>query len=255
MRYYCIHIQTDFSEEWRKDLFEQQLFDLGVDTIDADQYYIPMEAWQTHGAEIEALCAETDDVKWKGAETCEDKNWNAVWEAEHPIQELPLGVRIVPHCAFGAGHHETTAMMMEALMDTDLSGQSVLDHGTGTGVLAIFTKKRGAAQVVAIDIDDKSVQNARENAAFNNVEIDVRLGSSIEGLGTFNLILANIHRNVLLAQMPLYAIGLLPDGQLWLSGFYEADCSPLMEAATKQGLQLIATHQNGEWRMLQFRKK
>ena len=108
---------------------------------------------------------------------------------------------------------------------------------------------------VVIDIDDKSVQNARENAAFNNVEIDVRLGSSIEGLGTFNLILANIHRNVLLAQMPLYAIGLLPDGQLWLSGFYEADCSPLMEAATKQGLQLIATHQNGEWRMLQFRKK
>ena len=107
-----MHIKTDFAEEWQKDLFEQQLFDLGVDTIDGDDYYIPSETWTQNTDEIEAFCRATEGVSFVQADSCPDENWNAVWESEHPMQELPLGVRIIPHCAFGAGHHETTSMMI-----------------------------------------------------------------------------------------------------------------------------------------------
>lgn len=253
MLYHVLHIKTNFSEEWQKDLFDQQLCDLGVDTIDGDLYYIPSELWETQNTNIQSQISYTEGAELLQAEACPDENWNATWEAEHPVQELPLGVKIVPHCAFGAGHHETTAMMIEQLTATDLHGQTVLDHGTGTGVLAIFAKRRGAEKVVAIDIDEKSVANAKENAILNKVDIDVRLGETVPPF-TFNLILANIHRNVLLANMPAYAAALNAGGELWLSGFYESDCSILQEAAEKEGLELISVLANGEWRLMKCRK-
>lgn len=253
MLYHVLHIKTNFSEEWQKDLFDQQLCDLGVDTIDGDLYYIPSELWETQNTNIQSQISYTEGAELLQAEACPDENWNATWEAEHPVQELPLGVKIVPHCAFGAGHHETTAMMIEQLTATDLHGQTVLDHGTGTGVLAIFAKRRGAEKVVAIDIDEKSVANAKENAILNKVDIDVRLGETVPPF-TFNLILANIHRNVLLANMPAYAAALNAGGELWLSGFYESDCPILQEAAEKEGLELISVLANGEWRLMKCRK-
>ena len=221
MRYHVLHIKTDFAKEWQADVFNQQICELGVDTIDAGDYYIPSETWTQNDDEIEALCAATEGVTLMGAEACPDENWNAAWEAEHPMQELPLGVRIIPHCAFGAGHHETTSMIINTLLSAHLTDKNVLDHGTGTGVLAIFAKKMGARYVLAIDIDDKSVENAKENAALNNVDIDVRLGGDLsalpfrEQLGSFHLILANIHRNILLANMPAYAAHLNNGGELW----------------------------------------
>jgi len=258
MRYHVLHIKTDFAEEWQADVFNQQICELGVDTIDAGDYYIPSETWTHNADEIEALCATTEGVTLMGAEACPDENWNAAWEAEHPMQELPLGVRIIPHCAFGAGHHETTSMIINTLLSAHLTDKNVLDHGTGTGVLAIFAKKMGARYVLAIDIDDKSVENAKENAALNNVDIDVRLGGNLSAfdfrLSTFDLILANIHRNILLENMVSYASLLAPDGELWLSGFYEEDCPTLISAAESQGLTYLATHANGDWRMLLFRK-
>ncbi len=259
MKYNVIHIKTDFAEEWQADVFNQQICELGVDTIDADDYYIPSEIWADKAGEIEALCAGTEGVTLVGSDACPDENWNAVWESEHPMQELPLGVKIIPHCAFGAGHHETTSMIINTLLLSDLSGKNVLDHGTGTGVLAIFAKRLGAKQVIAVDIDDKSVENAKENAALNGVEIDVRLGSSLpfreeSEVGSFDLILANIHRNILLANMESYAANMRAGGELWLSGFYADDCPVLQEAAENYGLTLMAIQSNGEWRMMQFKK-
>ena len=260
MKYHVLHIKTDFAEEWQADVFNQQICELGVDTIDAGDYYIPSETWTQNADEIEALCAATEGVTLIDAEACPDENWNAAWEAEHPIQELPLGVKIIPHCAFGAGHHETTSMIINSLLSAHLTDKKVLDHGTGTGVLAIFAKKMGARYVLAIDIDDKSVENAKENAALNNVDIDVRLGGDLSSFAshlspfTFHLILANIHRNILLANMPAYATSLLPGGELWLSGFYEEDCPALISSATSHGLHHFSTLSNGPWRMLQFRK-
>ena len=142
-------------------------------------------------------------------------------------------------------------MMIEALQSTDLQGKRVLDHGTGTGVLAIFAKRLGAQEVVAVDIDEKSVVNAQENALLNGVSIDVQLGSTVPE-GRYDLILANIHRNILLDNMARYAACLAPKGQLWLSGFYETDCPTLQHSAEAHGLGLIASHAKGEWRMLQL---
>lgn len=272
MLYHCLHIKTDFAEEWQKDLFDQQLCDLGVDTIDSGSapeqggadYYIPSDLWQQHQGEIREYLSSFN-FPFSVSEV-PDENWNAVWESEHPVQELPMGVRIVPHCAFGAGYHETTSMMIEQLLETDLTGKSVLDNGCGTGVLGIFAKKRGAEEVTAVDIDDKSVENTLENAALNGVRIDARLGDlstfdfrpsalseAVFRLSSFDLILSNIHRNVLLAQMQTYAQLLTHGGELWISGFYETDCPALLAAAEEQGLHHLATREKGEWRMMLFR--
>ncbi len=279
MKYHVLHITTDFAEEWQKEVFDQELCDLGVDTIDAGlepeqaghaDYYIPSDLWEQNQEAIQAQISDTEGATLLSVEEVPDENWNAVWEAEHPVQELPLGVKIIPHCAFGAGHHETTAMMIEALINfkSQISNFkfNVLDNGCGTGVLGIFAKKLGAAHVLAVDIDDKSVQNTLENAALNGVELDVRLGSvneqgersvlcQTEGRSVFDLVLANIHRNILLAQMPIYAHIIKEGGEVWMSGFYETDCPALEEEAKKNGLQLIEVRANGEWRMMRCRKE
>lgn len=279
MKYHVLHITTDFAEEWQKEVFDQELCDLGVDTIDAGlepeqaghaDYYIPSDLWEQNQEAIQAQISDTEGATLLSVEEVPDENWNAVWEAEHPVQELPLGVKIIPHCAFGAGHHETTAMMIEALIHfkSQISNLkfNVLDNGCGTGVLGIFAKKLGAAHVLAVDIDDKSVQNTLENAALNGVELDVRLGSVNEqgersvlcqtkGQTVFDLVLANIHRNILLAQMPIYARIIKEGGEVWMSGFYETDCPALEEEAKKNGLRLIEVRANGEWRMMRCRRE
>lgn len=251
MRYHCIHIKTDFAEEWQKDLFDQQLFDLGVETIDGNDYYIQSEVLKTQISYLELQISNTEGAELLSVEACPDKNWNATWEAEHPIQELPLDIKIIPHCAFGAGHHETTSMMIETLLSSDLKNKSVLDFGTGTGVLAIFAKRLGAARVIAIDIDDKSVENTKENAALNELDIDIRWGDSVPK-ESYDLILANIHRNILLTNMTSFAECLNKGGELWLSGFYEDDSPALISAAETAGLHYRNTSANGEWRMLTF---
>ena len=279
MKYHVLHITTDFAEEWQKEVFDQELCDLGVDTIDAGlepeqaghaDYYIPSDLWEQNQDAIQAQISDTEGATLLSVEEVPDENWNAVWEAEHPVQELTLGVKIIPHCAFGAGHHETTAMMIEALINfkSQISNFkfNVLDNGCGTGVLGIFAKKLGAAHVLAVDIDDKSVQNTLENAALNGVELDVRLGSvneqgersvlrQTEGRSVFDLVLANIHRNILLAQMPIYARIIKEGGEVWMSGFYETDCPALEEEAKKNGLRFIEVRANGEWRMMRCRKE
>ena len=253
MRYHVLHIETHFAEEWQEAVFNQQISDLGVDTIDGEDYYIPSEMLESQISNIQSQISNTEGVSLLGIEACPDENWNATWEAEHPVMNLPLGITIVPHCAFGAGHHETTSMMIDCLMQADLKNKIVLDHGTGTGVLAIFAKHLGAAKVIAVDIDEKSVENAIENAALNHEEIDVHLGDTVPE-GQFDLILANIHRNVLLANMSAYAAHLTPNGELWLSGFYESDVPILQAAAEQEGFTLIDVLANGEWRLMRCRK-
>ena len=259
MRYHVLHIKTAFPEEWRKAVFDQMLCTIGVDTIDGDDYYLPSEIWD----QKEKLIRATIGVEYEmdrsaqliSVEACPDENWNAAWEAEHPVQELPLGIRIIPHCAFGAGHHETTSLLINTLLDSDLKGKNVLDHGTGTGVLAIFAKRLGAAHVTAVDIDEKSVENAKENAELNGETIEVLHSSAFSFQpSAFSLILANIHRNILIEYMPNYASSLQEGGELWLSGFYEADCPLLEEAARKEGLTVTDVLANGEWRLMRCRK-
>ena len=251
MQYVEVLFDFDFREEYLRDLFVQGLADLGFESFTDDAAYIPVNLFDEQA--LRAYASENSQTIRSISEV-PDQNWNATWEAEHPVQELPLGVHITPHCAFGAGYHETTSMMIEALLARDLTGKTVLDMGCGTGVLGIFAKKLGADQVVAVDIDDKSVVNTIENAADNSVSLDVRLGDTPPE-GRYDLILANIHRNILIAQMPDYARFLNQGGELWLSGFYETDCDVLISEASKFGLVTIDKKERGEWRWLALTKQ
>lgn len=262
MKYNVATIDCTGLEEWQTDVLSQSLADMGFDSFEQDEEtmraYIPSEQLSVV-SELTKMITE-NGARLLSFEACADENWNAVWESEHEVEELPLGVRIVPHCAFGAGHHETTAMMINELLNSkrlstlNSKHSTILDMGTGTGVLAIMAAKLGAEKVVAVDIDENSVKNAQENAEANGVRIDVRLGANVPE-GAYSLIMANIHRNILLAQMANYARTLLIGGELWLSGFYEADCPTLIAAAEAQGLQHTGTRENGEWRMLTFEKR
>ena len=258
MQYSVVHLSYSFAEEWEQDLLEQALCDIGFEVFDGADAYIQTSVLEDNQEALQALIAETEGVEIVAIEQCEDINWNAQWEAEHEIVELPLGVRITPHCAFGAGHHETTSMMIEQLIKAQEKGyfeseRNVLDMGCGTGVLGIMAKKCGAAHVLAVDIDDKSVANSIENAQSNSVELDVRLGSTPPE-GNYDLILANIHRNILIEQMPLYATYLKADGELWLSGFYEEDIPYLSQAAEKVGLQHTETQNKNEWHWIRLKR-
>jgi len=262
MQYTVVHLDFSSTHNWQQDVLFQQLADIGFEAFDGADAYI--QSAQYDPAALDAVLLQNEDIRLLSVEQCPDEDWNATWESEHPMEELPLGIKITPHCAFGAGHHETTSMMIAHLIESEslLYNAHVLDMGCGTGVLGIFAAHLGASHVTSVDIDDKSVSNTRENIALNTenytrgqtprVVLD-RFTLLCQGNvpdGQYNLILANIHRNILLAQMSDYARNLLPNGQLWLSGFYEEDVSSLLASAALYHLQPIATFSKGDWRML-----
>ena len=254
MQYTVVHFDFSFAEDWQADVFAQSLFDIGFDTIDQSDAYIPSAMLDTDA--LRALVEQTEGAEIKCIEACPDDNWNAAWESAHTIETLPMGVRIIPRCAFGAGHHETTGMMIDALMARDLHGCNVLDNGCGTGVLGIIAAKRGAS-VVAVDIDDKSVANTRENAADNGVTIEVHLGCRPlppdgKSDAQYDLIMANIHRNILLEQMPDYA---RMGRELWLSGFFEDDAPALIDAAQAVGFRLTDQQTRNGWCWLALKRR
>ena len=144
--------------------------------------------------------------------------------------------------------------MIQQLFDIDLAGKTILDMGCGTGVLAIAALKLGAKSAVAIDIDHWSVENTRENAASNNVEMSVIEGGVEAISGQFDVILANINRNILLEQIPVYAGALNTGGVLCLSGFYSADLDILKEKAQSVGLKFVSKIEQNDWTSAKFTK-
>ena len=203
------------------------------------------------------------------SEPMPDKDWNSEWEKSFtpitvggqcriraPFHEYDpqyqLDIIIEPKMSFGTGHHATTTLMIQQMLDTDLNGKTVLDMGCGTGVLAIAAIKLGAQNVKAIDIDHWSVENAQENAARNNVSLTVIEGGAEAISGQFDVILANINRNILLEQMPAYAASLNTSGVLCLSGFYTTDLDIIGSHAQQLGLQLAKTIVQDDWVSAKF---
>lgn len=203
----------------------------------------------------------------------ETQNWNALWEsnfeevhidtravirapfhASHP--ELgDMDIVIMPRMAFGTGHHSTTALMVESLLDADLSGLRVLDMGSGTGVLAIVALKRGAASADAVDIDDAACSSCLENGAANGTadRMEVLLGDVRCVAGRrYDLILANINRNILLRDMPSYASMLNAGGRLFVSGFLEQDIPALEECARANGLHTDRIRTRDGWVVMEL---
>ena len=188
-----------------------------------------------------------------------DENWNATWEAEHHFEPITLPdgqlLQIIPRQAFGSGEHATTRLMLGLLSDlAPLADTTVIDAGCGTGILGIAALKLGAAHVFAYDIDEWSVRNAQDNYALNGCEAEIALGdaSCLAAAPQADILLANINRNILLADLPAFASHLKPAGHLLLSGFYEADIPVLTDAATALGLTLCNTRSDGDWRALHF---
>lgn len=198
-------------------------------------------------------------------------NWNEEWEKNfEPINiddkvliraefhELVPGMHeiiIQPKMSFGTGHHPTTHLMIQQMMDIDFNGKKVLDMGCGTSVLAIYAKQIGAGDTKAIDIDEWSVENSKENAERNNVELRIEQGTAVNlGKEKFDVILANINRNILISDIPTYVKNMNQGSELLLSGLCFFDVDDILEICTEQGLQFKNKQQREEWCSLLLEK-
>lgn len=251
-------------------------YDSFVETPDGLKAYVPAdnfdEQWlQQQLLEVADFCQATYTF-----EAMPDKNWNEEWEKQHkpvlveadngkrlwvraPFHEHRTDVdwelEIEPKMSFGTAHHQTTYMMLSYLSELPVQGLKVLDMGCGTAVLALLAKVRGASYVEGIDIDEWAYNNAMENAERNNAQLTIRIGdASLLGDTQFDLIIANINRNILLNDMAAYVGVLNPGGTLLLSGFYESDVPALQAHALSLGLQLQETKVRQTWAALRFVK-
>ena len=202
-------------------------------------------------------------------------NWNEEWEKNfHPVfvddlvcirahfhpkaNDIKHDIVITPKMSFGTGHHDTTWLMSKTVFEIDVKNKSVLDMGCGTGILAILAHQLGATPVLGIDIDEWSIENSIENASNNNASViafekgDIALLSTI---ATFDVILANINKNVLKKDLAHYYNALKNNGTVLLSGFFVADVAELSELAINIGFEVIKHYQKNEWAVIKLNKK
>lgn len=252
-------------------------FESFEDTKEGLKGYIQAEAFEQDQLAYAMATFPIPDVKVEyTVNDVEEQDWNATWEETGfdpivvndtcviydakkglaPIHDQleqiasPLLIGIEARQAFGTGTHSTTQMIVSTILNMDLKGKRVLDCGCGTGILSIVAAKQGAEEVVGYDIDNWSVENTQHNAALNQVSVEVLEGdktvlSHINGM--FDLVLANINRNILLADMSSFVDVLAQDGTLVISGFYEMDAPILEQHAKDLGLQLCQTLVSEDW--------
>lgn len=208
-------------------------------------------------------------------ETVEGRDWNQEWEKNYfkpitvdgkcvihssfhtDIPSMPYDIVIDPKMAFGTGHHQTTTLIIRRLLELPLEGRSVIDMGTGTGILAILAAMRGAGPVTAIEIDEFAHVNAVENVSLNHhPEINVVLGdaSALAGVEPVDLFLANINRNIIVGDLQVYASRLKEGGTMLLSGFYKDDIAIVLDEARKHGLEYVGHTVLERWSCLELKK-
>ncbi len=234
--------------------------------------YIQKKHWNESILEnVWILNSEEFSIQYRYKEIAQT-NWNQEWEnnfspiqvdkkvsVRAPFHENPLleyDIIIEPKMSFGTGHHETTHMMIQQLLEIDLVDKTVLDMGCGTGILAIFAEMKGAIQIDAIDIDSWCYENSVENAQRNNCErISVFEGdAALLQSKKYDVIIANINRNILLQDMDIYIESLQNSGQLLLSGFYKEDIPILDNKVSSLGLILEKTFERNNWISLRYQK-
>ena len=208
-------------------------------------------------------------------ELIEGQDWNSEWEKNYfkpivvkdkcvihssfhvDIPTLEYDIVIDPKMAFGTGHHATTSLIIEQLLDMDLQGKSVVDMGTGTGILAILANMRGAEQIIAVEIDPVAHANAIENLNVNNAnKVNLILGdaSSISGVKNIDVFIANINRNIITQDLELYANALKIGSEVLFSGFYESDIPVIMQVAESLGLTYKSHNVKDNWTCLRLIK-
>ena len=229
--------------------------------------YIKKEDFTPDCTEISSLLPFDCELK-VSSDVIEGQDWNAEWEKNYfkPIvignqcvihssfhKDVPtcrLDIVIDPKMAFGTGHHATTSQMAERIMNCDVKGKKVIDMGTGTGILALIAAMEGAKEVIGVEIDPAAHANALENIALNShPEIDIRLGDvrCIENENDADILLANINRNIIVADIAAYSRALRSGGTMFLSGFYTDDIPVITAEAKKYGLAMTESTEQNKW--------
>ena len=279
-KYIEVKLELTPCNETIKDIVMAQMSEIGYDSFkDEDDNTIlayTEEAGFCGETLVQAINDLPIDLKISyTTSTIEEKNWNEEWEKNYfdPImiddicvvkssfhKNVPdrrYTITINPKMAFGTGHHQTTVLMLQEILKADLTGQTVLDMGCGTAILAIMASMRGAKDVVAIDIDEWAYDNAIENLALNDINnVTVRIGGAdLLGDTMFDTIIANINRNILLQDMQAYSSVLNKGGILYMSGFYTEDIAKIEEEALKHSLTLDSYSERDNWAGVKFSKK
>ena len=279
MNYIEIKLTLSQAEPW-KDIFTTLLADAGCESFadgETEQEllaYMPEHLFEKE--QVDELLMEHNfdvEVSYTFAKI-EDQDWNSVWESNYapvtiagrchirapfhePQPDVEHEIVIEPKMSFGTAHHETTALMIEHLLEEDVAGKELLDMGSGTGILAILAHRKGATPVTAIDNDEWAYRNNIENNAKNNIpDMQVILGDASDIPDTqFDIILANINRNILLNDIPKYTTSLKEKGLLFLSGFYvEPDLEILIAKCKEENLQLVNYKEKNRWVAAKFVK-
>ena len=282
MDYVKVTFRTEDVEEWANDLLASMLGEVGFESFEETSRgiigYCPAPAFDEAAMKqivAELPIADASMIAYR-IETIADQNWNAVWEQNgyEPIeitseciihasnkeisQDYKYDIIINPVQSFGSGYHETTRMILTYLLEMDIDDKAVLDMGCGTGVLGILACLRGAGSLVAIDIDEWSWRNAIENIEANDIEgAEVVLGdaSLLTDYPTcFDIVLANINRNILLADLEAYVSTMTPDAHIIMSGFYLDDLPMLQAKAESLGLRYIDHRTDNDWTAVRFQK-
>ena len=278
MDYNKITIDINPPEEWLRDVLTAQLGEIGyesfLETETGVEAFIPTINYHEDNL-FEVIKSFEEDFTFEvHAETIKSRNWNEVWEKNYfkplvikdecvirapfhtDFPKAKYEIVIEPNMAFGTGNHETTSMMVETILENDMENKTVLDMGCGTGILGILASMKGAKKVTAIDIDEWSFTGASENALLNNIEnMLVKQGDAgLLGSEKFDIIFANIHKNVLINDLPDYFGVLQPGGLLVMSGFYTDDIRDIKNRAENLGLKDSGFKTKNNWIAYSFKK-
>ena len=280
MKYLEFSFRTTPCTEVVNDVLSAVLADAGFESFveqpDGLLAYIQQNLYDE--ASVEAAISEfpipDTAIEYSFVEA-EDKDWYEEWEKNffqpivignrcvihstfhHDVPEAEYDIAINPQMAFGTGHHETTSLVIGEILDSDMSGKKVLDMGCGTSILAILARMKGAASCTAIDIDDWCVRNSIENIELNGVdEIEVCLGdaSILADKGPFDMVIANINRNILLADMQHYVARMNEGATLLMSGFYVDDIPLIKAEAERLGLTFNGYKEKNRWVVTSFKR-
>ncbi|WP_207420568.1 50S ribosomal protein L11 methyltransferase [Desertivirga brevis] len=278
MNYYEFSFSVNTEEEFYQDLLINALAEAGFDTFEEtpngfNAYISAQEFDQDLFDSVLSPYLDMFEFSFE-KELIPQKNWNEVWESNfeplvikdqcyvratfhQPQPQYPYEIIIDPKMAFGTGHHQTTTMMMEYILEEEMNNASVLDMGCGTGILAILAEKRGAGELLAIDYDPVCYESTIENSKLNQCSSISALCGSKEVIPDkeINIIFANINRNILLDQIHRYTEVLKPGGILLMSGFYQEDISLISEECERHNLSFSNFKSLNNWVSVKFVKQ
>ena len=264
------------SSDIQHDMLVSMLAEIGFDSfMDEDRglkAYCSADCRDDFAVEDLLLEPSFSGIQLLKVEVMPDKDWNELWEASYqpvvvndrcrvrapfhePDSSFEFDLVIEPKMSFGTANHETTAQIIQLMLETDFHGKEVLDMGSGTAVLAILAKKLGAARTVAIDNDEWAYRNAFTNTELNGIsDIEIVLGDASAIQGSFDVVLANINRNILLRDMYLYVNAMQPEAHIFFSGFYTEDLESIKTEAERLGLRYCRHLSRNNWVAVEFCK-